>query len=515
MKKIKYLVFFLVLAFASCEDATTITQAGEVNDEDTFTSTLQMRLYLSEAYDRIDATTNASNYVGVSSILTDEVGVGRGGTATPLYKFVVSTANAYSSAIWQDNYTVINYCNRIIRGSAFVTPVDAADQLQFNDVIAQARALRAYAHLQLLTYFSPDMKNDNEVGVILMDRVPTLLERLPRNTNGEVFSLIESDLNYAYANVMAPTAPHPIPSKPWTYVTKAMISATRARMAAYRGKYALAEQYATTAIAEAGVGLANGNNYTNDGAFYATLGSNNQYKRMFQDLDRGEMIWSVGRSTGKSAVGQVYFVNTSTTQGVTLFDMNRNLFNILDANASWDIRRKVNIDPTRVIDPAYLTAANYQFSDNLAIDKYSGIAGTGNSLINDLKVFRISEMMLIQAEGRAFAGDFPGVAAIIKSIRDARSYAGARPLPTYANATAAWADILDERRVELCFEGHRYIDLKRLGALANKTIDRHPLDCSTYLLPECSMLVTDTRFTLPIPLNELSGNPTIQQNPGY
>jgi starch-binding outer membrane protein, SusD/RagB family len=515
MKKITYLIFLMVLAFTSCEDATNIIQDGEVNDEVTFTSTGQMRLYLMEAYDKIDATTNASNGVGVSSILTDEVGIGRGGSVSSAYRFNVFTDNGYSSAIWQDNYTVINYCNRIIRGAGLVSPIDAADQLAYNDVLAQARALRAYSHLQLLTYFSPDMKNDNALGVILMDRVPTLLERLPRNTNGEVFGLIESDLNYAYANIQSSLAPA---TKPWTYVSKGMINAVRARMYAYRGNYALAEQYATSAIADSGVTLANGTTYTTSALFYAGAGSNNQYKKMFQDLDRGEMIWSVGRSAGKTSIGSIYAVNLSATSGVTLYDMNRNLFNILNNNggAIWDVRRYVNIDqPTIVNDPNYLTSTNYQTSDNLPIDKYSGIVGTGNALINDIKAFRVSEMVLIQAEGRVFAGDLTGAATLIKSIRDKRSISGPRPLPVYANATDAWGDILDERRVELCFEGHRYIDLKRLGVLANRSIDRHPLDCSTYSLATCSIPATDYRFTLPIPLNELSGNPTIQQNPGY
>ena len=503
----------MVLVVSSCEDATTITQDGEVNDVATFTSTGQMRLFLMEAYDKIDGGSNNLNGIAVSSILTDEVGVGKNGSASSLYKFSVSIDNGYSNVIWLDNYTVINYCNRIIRGSALVTPVDAADQLAYNDILAQAKALRAYCHLQLLTYFSTNMKDDNALGVILMDRVPNLLERLPRNTNGEVFGLIESDLDYAYANIQ----PSPASTlKPWTYVSKGMINAVRARMYAYRGMYTLAEQYATSAIADSGVGITNGTTYTSSAAFYAAAGSNNTYKKMFQDLDRGEVIWSIGRSVGKTSIASTYFVNATNAGGLAVFDMNRNLFNILDnGGAPWDIRRRVNIDPTATVDVNYLTSSNYTTSDNLCIDKYSGITGAAAGLINDLKAFRVSEMVLIQAEARAFANDLPGVATLLKSIRDKRSITGPRPLTTYANSTEAWADILLERRVELCFEGHRYIDLKRLGALANQTIDRHPLDCSSYSLPECSFPVTDYRFTLPIPLDEVSGNPTIQQNPGY
>lgn len=54
----------------------------------------------------------------------------------------------------------------------------------------------------------------------------------------------------------------------------------------------------------------------------------------------------------------------------------------------------------------------------------------------------------------------------IHQVRQARNYSGAATTPVYASQQAAWADILKERRVELAFEGHRYIDLKRLAAKA-------------------------------------------------
>jgi starch-binding outer membrane protein, SusD/RagB family len=508
MKKINFLVFLMVLFLLSCEDATNILQDGEVNDAETFTSTAQMKLYLSEAYDKLSAGGNA-NEIALTSILTDEVGIGDRGTPTDLYRFNVAINNDYSSQIWLDNYTTINYCNRIIRGAALVTPVDSADELVYKDILAQARALRAYCHFQLLTYFSTDLKNDNALGVILMDRVPLTNEALPRNTNGQVFALIVSDLIYAETNLQ------PLPpgtSKPWTFVSKNMVNALRARMYAYRGDYAQAEGFADTVINNSGIVLADG---TVAAGFYNTI-SANAYKRMFQDLSQGEIIWSIGRNGGKQAMVTIYNVNGSFF-GSALFDMNRNLFNILENGGgmnTWDIRRFVNIDPTATIDPSYTSSTTYNSSDVLVIDKYPGIAGA--PLVNDIKAFRLSEMLLIKAEARAANADWNGVAAILKSIRDKRNFrATPRPMPSYANPQEAWADILLERRVELCFEGHRWIDLKRLGVNANVTIDRYIRDCSAYLLSTCSIPTTDYRFTLPIPLNELSANPTIQQNPGY
>ena len=511
MKKIFLILVVLgSFTFYSCEETTEIIQDGEINDLKTFTSTNQMKLFLSEAYDRIMGAAAAStlNEIGVSSILTDEVGVGRNGIATDMYRYNVNITNGYSSQIWLDNYTVINYCNRLIRGSSLVSPVNSADAIVYNDIIAQARALRAYSYMQLLTFFSPDLKNNNALGVVLLDRVPTILEKLQRSNNGACFALIESDLNFADDNIQTSTQ-----TRPWTYVSKSMINALRARMYAYRGQYTLAENFANIAMSTSGVSLTNGTTYTTSAAFYGTV-SNNAYKQMFQDVVRGEVIWSVGRSLGKQSIVSTYFVNASNVAGISTWDMGRNLFNILDNNgAPWDIRRRVNIDPTAVIDPNYLTSTNYTFSDCLALDKYSGIAGA--QLVNDIKAFRISEMLLIRAEARAAANDLPGVATILKTIRDSRSYTGARPLPVYSNVTEAWADILLERRVELCYEGHRLIDLKRLGALAGQGLDRNTRDVDFYNISVTNLPLTDYRFTLPIPQNEISGNPTIQQNPGY
>lgn len=513
MKKIKFLVLLFSFAFFSCEEATDVLQDGEISDAVTFTNTDNMKLYLSETYDKL-MTSGTLNEIALSAIVTDEVGVGRNGNAFDTYRNNITLTNGYSSQIWLDYYTTINYCNRLLRGSLLVTPTSAADQVIFNDIIAQTRAIRAYSYTQLLTYFSTDMKNDNALGVILLDRVSTTLEKLPRNINSECYALIESDLAYADANIQ----PVPVATvKSWAYVSKSMVNALRARLYAYRGNYALAETYATAAISNSGLSLTDGTVYTTPAAFFLATGSNNDYKRMFQDSPvngRGEVIWCLGRAINKQAIVSSFFVNASSLSGISTFDMNRNLFNILDnGGAPWDIRRRVNIDPTAVIDLSYLTSTNYQSTDALVLDKYSGIS-TSN-LINDIKVFRISEMLLIKAEGRANAMDYSGVATILKQIRDKRSTTGARPLPVYANATEAWADILLERRLELCFEGHRYIDLKRLGVLANKTVDRHPLDNSTYNITGNITSVTDFRFTLPIPSNEIAGNPTIQQNPGY
>lgn len=531
MKKIKVLLALVLMgSFASCEDAYNIVQDGEFNESATFKTVDDMQLYLNEVYDYASDL----NEIGFTAVMTDELGFGsqNAGQNRDLYGFILNSNDGFADGIWLTQYSLINRANRLLRGADRIAPpTDPTELARYNSIRAQARALRAWGHFQLLTYFSTDLKNDNALGVILMERVPEVFEKLPRNTNGEVFASIEADLQYVADNVTVTATT----TKPWTYITPNFVNAFRARMYAYRGNYTLAEQYADAAIATAAGSGTTLNSAAalpyNAANFYNATTTTNPYRRMWQDLAQGEIIWSLDRSVGKEGVaGQFYFNRTNLTGG-PYHDMGRALFNLLDSDPdnalatgnAGDIRLNAFIDPTSKVDqatplvgtagtsPYYETDNNYQMNDVLLIDKYPGKSGF--DLGNDLKVFRLSEMYFIKAEARVQASDLAGAATIIKQIRDVRNRTAPVALPVYATATDAWADILKERRVELCFEGHRYIDLKRLGTLAGVGIDRYTRDCE--LVNTCTIPLTDHRFTLPIPIAEINTNPNMAQNPEY
>jgi hypothetical protein len=528
MKKFRLLfLVFIGLFYNSCEDATDIIQDGEFSEAATFRTVADMQLFLNEVYDKA----SIQNEIGFTAIITDETGFGNqnAGQDRDLYGFVLNSNDGFADGIWLGHYTLINYANRLLRGATRVTP-DASELAEYNSIIAQAKALRAFGHFQLLTYYSTDLTDDSALGVILMDRVPEFTEELPRNTNGEVFALIEADLASAYADLIDPTT---VPnSKPWTYISKNAINALRARMYLYRENYPLALQYANQVIADSPAltiatpvpaGTVGSTAWNN--AFYSATAPTNPYRRMWADLAQGEVIFGLDRPIGKGAVAGLFYFNRTNFTGGSYHDMGRNLFNLLEgpgaANTSSDIRRFAYIDPTSRIDqvgypnhvaPDYTTDPSYQLNDALLIDKYPGKSGF--DLGNDLKVFRVSEMYFIRAEALTAAGDLAGAALAIKAVRDARTFRAPFPvLPVYASATAAWADILLERRLELAYEGHRYIDLKRLGTRAGAGIDRYVRDCE--LVATCSIPTTDYRFTMPIPILEINTNAQIQQNPNY
>jgi len=547
-KRIVFLSLFAILF--SCNDATEIVQEGELNDQRLFTNVDNMQLFLNETYDRLAI----ENDIQVSSLLSDEVAIGGALTVNDTQRFFVVSTNGSADAIWATHYNLINYCNRVIRGATYFTP-PAADVADYNSILAQARALRAFAHFELMVYFSEDLSDASGLGVMLLDRVPVTTDDIPRATNGELFSFIENDLAFAQANLGTPLAGStPVTAaNSYKYINQNFINAFRARMYLYRKDYAQALTYAdavigarplatstftlpanypATSAAIPPTGAGTGSTTINvspttapaqavQRALYTidqwTSATAPTYRKMWVDSDQGELLFAIDRPNNKTNFSSRYNTNGSYITGAVLYDMGRNLFNLYTqplGGGAQDFRRWSFVDRSATISATPATAT--RIGEQIVIDKYPG--KTGAHTANDVKVFRASEIYFIKAECLVRNGNLTGAATLIQQVRQARNYiSGATvPTPSYANATEAFADILLERRKELAFEGHRYIDLKRLGADAGAPgTDRDATDgANSNAISPLNILLGDYRFTLPIPQAEININPLIQ-NPGY
>jgi hypothetical protein len=547
-KRIVFLSLFAILF--SCNDATEIVQEGELNDQRLFTNVDNMQLFLNETYDRLAI----ENDIQVSSLLSDEVAIGGALTVNDTQRFFVVSTNGSADAIWATHYNLINYCNRVIRGATYFTP-PAADLAEYNSILAQARALRAFAHFELMVYFSEDLSDASGLGVMLLDRVPVTTDDIPRATNGELFSFIENDLAFAQANLGTPLAGStPVTAaNSYKYINQNFINAFRARMYLYRKDYPQALTYAdavigarplatstftlpanypATSAAIPPTGAGTGSTTINvspttapaqavQRALYTidqwTSATAPTYRKMWVDSDQGELLFAIDRPNNKTNFSSRYNTNGSYITGAVLYDMGRNLFNLYTqplGGGAQDFRRWSFVDRSATISATPATAS--RIGEQIVIDKYPG--KTGAHTANDVKVFRASEIYFIKAECLVRNGNLTGAATLIQQVRQARNYiSGATvPTPSYANATEAFADILLERRKELAFEGHRYIDLKRLGADAGVPgTDRDATDgANSNAISPLNILLGDYRFTLPIPQAEININPLIQ-NPGY
>jgi hypothetical protein len=498
MKHIKLgLLFTLTMVLWSCNDAIDIEQPGRLGADQAFSTTADLEQGIFGVYAFIDT----SSEIQFNSVFTDEISIGFDnggqGLGNGEYGFILNPGSAAPAAIWLGNYSVLNAANRLITAAEGITP-EAEEQENYNNVVGEALAIRAFAHFQLLSYFSSDYSDDAALAAILVDFVPTVDQQLERSTNADFYALIESDLSRAATLLQVESSA--------TFVSKDFVTALRARVAAYRGDYSSAGTLSQSLLDK------------------YPLANRAEYEAMFLDTDNTGIIFKLERTIGDGYDGQGatgsgfaggwaganYAFVDGTIDGSPYFEMGRSLFNQLDTD---DVRYDVNVNNTSIISDDYQNAADFKNEDILVIGKYPG---NEKPLLNDLKVFRVAEMLLIRAEAYADAGTLNGAtnstAALIKQLRDAR-FGTDTPLPNFASQQEAFGAILDERRIEFAFEGHRWKDLKRMGERAGRSIDRDPLDCAVN--GACNLPVTDFRFTMPIPLVELNANSNITQNSGY
>ncbi|WP_353779119.1 RagB/SusD family nutrient uptake outer membrane protein [Winogradskyella sp. 3972H.M.0a.05] len=470
----------------SCNDATEIVQVGELGVLQAFQSVDDIRSGLSAAYNRYgpDAGGNDAgvDYVYFNDIFTDNIkrGIDNAGQASLTYNFILQPGSTTPGVIWTSRYRVITQIN-IVLDAIERLEFTEAEMLEINHIKGQLYALRALSHFDLFTYYTTDYQDPSALSAINIDFVTEPTSVAPRNTAAETIAFIQNDLDLADSFL----DPNNSDSANNIFLNNDAVKAIRARLAIMTGDVSTAMTLSTQLV----------NDYP--------LANPTQYFNMFNDADDTEVIFKLSRVAGDRQVAGLYYFNLVAPDGGAYIELGNGLLNQLDTN---DIRFAVNVNAQSVIngvnDPTNL----------LLINKYPGSAD--GPLINDIKLFRASEMLLIRAEAQARSGMLTEAAQSIQDLRTAR-FLGAPPaMPVFGSLNDALNEILAERRVELCFEGHRYIDIKRIGSEIGVGIQRETVDCESFSAP-CSLPAGDFRLTLPIPTSEFEGNTLVEQNAGY
>ncbi|WP_462248006.1 RagB/SusD family nutrient uptake outer membrane protein [Ekhidna sp.] len=476
----KYIFLGFIALTLSCNEAIDIDQVGRLSADAAFQDVTDLESGILGTYNQFDYTPSiqwASNF-------TDEIAIGpdNGGQGVAVYSGIVNTGSAVTSSLWQTYYDALNSANRVIAAAELITP-DEADQDAYNNVIGEAYALRAWALFELWSYYTTDYTDGSALSALLLNFVPETSTQLPRATSAEFLTQIDADLTTA-AGLLTVDASA-------TRVSQDFVTALTAKVAVYTEDYAAADAAAASLLADYPIADAD------------------QFEAMWDDADNTEVIFKLERAVGdpydgQGATGSAFaggwaganyaFVNP-TVDGSPYFVASSDLFALM---AEGDVRREVYIDESAAPDYAVLP-----------VGKYPGSGG--QPLLNDLKIFRSADMLLIRAEAAASNNQFGQVNTFINELRGARGASTDVNVSTRANAFAA---ILQERRIEFAFEGHRYRDMKRLGPKAGVNVVRPNSECANFGL--CEINNDDFRFTLPIPLFELDANPAITtQNPGY
>ncbi|MDR2234902.1 MAG: RagB/SusD family nutrient uptake outer membrane protein [Chryseobacterium sp.] len=146
----------------------------------------------------------------------------------------------------------------------------------------------------------------------------------------------------------------------------------------------------------------------------------------------------------------------------------------------------------------YWTSSSYPF-----MYKMRKTDGTQNFYI-----LRYADILLLQAEAAVRTADYSGAAGFINQVR---TRAGLAPV-TITSETDGMQKVLQERKLELAFEGHRWFDLKRTGTAI--AILSQQKDGNGIALPYAAN-INQNRLLWPIPQGQRDNNQNLTQNSGY
>ena len=410
---------------------------------------------------------------------------------TPIDNFTVAADNLPVANYWAIHYRQVTLANVVIQEVPDINMSESAKQRY----IAEARFLRALAYFDLVRVYG---------GVPLITEPPSLDQDLfyPRASVQEVYDLIKSDFEFAstYLPIQRSGVGEGRASKGAALAFLAKVNLTTRDYVAARdqakevidlGIYELMEDYG------ANFELATSDNnkesvFQVQFAGCGPFGTGNALQAFFSPW--GEGITKDRDGWGSQIPTAPILNNPNTT--------------ILDAIKKEDLRRYHSIMTPNAYYPTinagdggYTYPSRGASAVSANIKKY--VVGSGPNICfmstpQNAHVIRFSDVLLTYAEAiMMIQGGVSAQPDALAAFNKVRARAGLAPL-----ASIDVDAVLQERRAEFAFEGHRWFDLLRSGkaieimSIHGKNIDTHNL-------------------LFPIPSSELEVNPKLEQNPGY
>jgi len=452
------------LALSSCDKQLDLKPTDSLTPLNAFQTINDAQAGTNEAYGRFAAYYNTMYQ---NALTSDEAALGRdnAGQGALTYRYQYSsdgTTGGDVTSTYSNYYYVIDQTNRVLASLPNVTAT-AVQEPRRNILKGQMLALRAIAHFGIMQSYCKNYNPADPKGIAYMT-VSDPLARPARLTMGASMALIEGDLNTAFSLLPATTAANFSD----TVFNQLNINAYRARIALYKGDYANAITYATAVISSGLRPLAT----------TATFGN------IWVDAAGSpETLFRI--RTGTSAVVGSLF--TTSSGSIYIAPSSK----LIASFGTGDVRIAASIGGS---------------GTGVYVNKF--YTSSRGARIVDVKPCRVAEMYLIRAEAYAKQAT-PDIALGTADLNTLRS----NRISPYTNATFATAAdlataVADERFKELCFEGFRFLDLKR----TNQPVQRNPADAPAAWR---TLPAGNFRFVYPIPDYEILANPNTVQNDNY
>jgi hypothetical protein len=392
------------------------------------------------------------------------------------------------------SYHYILFYRFISNATAILNHIDAASgtESEKDNIKGQAYAYRAFAYFNLVQawgkrydYDNPSNNDEPNSGVILRNTDELTFDNRPRSTVDSCYMQINSDIDNAIKYLKASQEVR----TDKTYINLYVAEGLKARILLAQGKWAEAAAMAKDVVDNSGAKL-------EDDTYTTTT------NRMM-DHNNTEWLWCKIGNTDEVNHTLKNFESFMTNMNVSYnVKSPRAIYNQLyNKISATDVRKTLwfpeaqdpKSTPRPVIPPKGIIV-NYMANKFIVSDPAAKVA--------DVAYMRLPEMMLIEAEGYARAGQDANAAAALYPLAHARD-------PQYKLSTKTGQALIDEimfqRSIELWGEGFRWLDLKRL----NMPLDRGPA-VRTNLgysdAPWQAISASSTKSTMPVNFDPEASN---------
>ena len=374
--------------------------------------------------------------------------------------FTSYTGVARSDGEWASFYTRISVLNSILEEAPNCKIKKDAEREQLSRVLGECYYLRAWNYFMLANIYGAayDKSNLNDGASVTLKLDPAIEDKkFARASTGEVYQQIVRDLTQAATLLEQGSV---LESK--VHVTAAAAYALLSRVYLYMEEYDLAVKAANKV---------EGYTLYNLASRY-TPGSG----EAFLTASLPEVIYTQGREVmsyvhgGTGYVSKTYsswidengnlqygYIDVAYVMGDS-YVVSDELLQLFDAN---DVRYSAFF--ARSYQKNYLVSRKYRAAINEAIVETDPITGTPVMPVvegmdfNEVASIRYAEVVLNKAEAQACAGDAGAVETMRQFLETRYTVVPAIP----ASGSGLIEFIRRERQKELCFEGHRWFDLRR------------------------------------------------------
>ena len=474
MKRLGILIAIFSLSVISCNDFINIDSPTLVRQDLYFKSTTDFTAAVNGAYSGL-----RSYYGGfyeateIPSDNAEATGYTLGAAPMDQMNWLPSTSTIQSR--WSLSYSVIARCNTI-QSRIENFEMDNALKTQY---LGEVRFIRALMYFNLVRFFGD---------------VPLVVKEITSESEAyeygrtpvtAVYSQIEQDLL---------SAAESLPEK--------HTSANTGRVTKGAALSLLGKVYATNRQFEKAADVLQ--RVVNSGV-YKLLAN---YESVFavSNKNNEEIVFAVqylgGTGLGEGSNFSISFApfgsGTSISSGGNPGSANSGTLDLHNAFEEGDLRKSVAIAPWPGSDLFYTRKF---------LDKPIAL----NEGKNDWPVIRYPDVLLLLSEAYNETGQPDKSLALLGEVR---TRAGLPSLSTTDQGLLRDA-IQRERRVELCFEGHRWFDLLRTGTMLStmRAYKEKYKESGGFMVVNYE--VTDNKVLFPIPFREMSLKPDLGQNQGY